>query len=247
MNALPLLAPFVLIGLFLYWRLRNPSVRIGPHRCNDANDNFLATLGSLGLVALAALGVFFVIVPDAEGHRWNPYLYGPASLLVAGLGIVRLYLRIREHRFARAGTLVVSEWPLVPGRSVELSFERVANSQRSPHAAANSHASGSIWIDGTLSLFEARGRLGTRWELRRTTELPAGAPSLEGGTARARFRLTVPDDAVPRRRFFGLPTPPRDYRWEVHLTVSGLEGHKLESTFHLAFAHAPERDSAARS
>lgn len=176
MNTICVLSPFVAIGLFLYGKLHNPSVKVGPHRCADARDNFRATLSALGLLLLSAFAVFYVLVPDSEGKRWSPWLGIPAALLIALLGLLKLYLRWREHRIASPGTLVASEWPLVPGRTVELAFER----------AMHAHVSGSVDLHASLSLFEASRLYTTRWTRRTSMALRSASPPLVDGVVRVR-------------------------------------------------------------
>lgn len=223
--ALVILSPFAMSAPIVYWNWQCPAHRVGPHPCKDADDNALAILYALGLLALALL-----LVICGFG-----YLPAFALALVPALwGGWLLRRQWRERRVAAPATLVASEWPLVPGRTVELAFERAIKGGTQPDN-----------LKASLSLEENVSRRGfSVWEQKMSTSLSYRKPTVVDGAVRATWEIVAPDADVPRRWTWGLPTPQARFRWVVKISLHTAEVPELDSKFYLRFRLPPEARSS---
>ena len=220
--AVVLLSPFVLASSIVYSSWQCPAHKVGPHRCNDAADNALTVLSALGLLALAGL-----LVLSGYAGLLSAYALALVPAIWGGWLLRRQW---RERRVAAPGTLVASEWPLIPGRTVELAYERAIKGGIQPDN-----------LKATLSLEEhVPRRGGSTWEQMLSTPLSYRNPTLVDGAVRATWQVVVPDTNVPRRWTWGLPTPQARFRWVVQISLHTAEVPELDSTFRLRFRLPPE-------
>lgn len=208
---LPFIPVFSLIAAIVYRNWYTPPLKIGPHRCEDAKVNYRTILFGLGLLILSGLlAAIGAVWNDANDLRAGLSAF-VLALFAALWGGLTLHWVWCQRRVANPGTLVTSEWPLVPGRTVELVYER----QLRPGALAD-RAAGTISVGASLSLeeYESR-RWNSRWVSRSTMQLNGWLDD----AGRKAWQVDVPDNNVPRRRF-GLPIPQAQFRWVLRVTLN---------------------------